>query len=75
MVEHIMKSKQVPEHTQQLYEQCACDVIDRAIDSEFKAGSEALRFLLDTSMEYYKHHSLDPSLRHPLGVNRKLNYY
>lgn len=30
---------------------------------------------MDTSMEYYKHHSLDPLLRHPLGINRKLNYY
>lgn len=75
MVEHVVKSKQLPEHTQQLYEQCVFDVIDRTIDSEFRTGSEALRFLMDTSMEYYKHHSLDPTLRHPLGINRRLNYY
>lgn len=75
MIEHIVRSKQVPEHTQHLYEQCVTDVIDRVIDSEYRWGSEALRYLLDSNMEYYKHHNLDPSLRHPLGLNRKLNYY
>ncbi len=31
MVEQIMRSKQLPEHTQQLYEQCGFDVINRTI--------------------------------------------
>ncbi len=26
-------------------------------------------------MDYYKHNNLDTSLKHPLGFNRKLNYY
>lgn len=31
--ELIMRSKAVPEHTQQLFEQCIYDIIDRVIDS------------------------------------------
>jgi len=58
-----------------LYEQCVFDIIDRVIENEFRVGTEAIRFIMDTSMEYYKHHSPDPSLRYPLGLNRKLNYY
>lgn len=26
-------------------------------------------------MEFYKHNNLDPTLKYPLGMNRKLNYY
>jgi hypothetical protein len=33
ITELIVRSKPVPEHTQQLYEQCAFDLIDRSIDS------------------------------------------
>ena len=58
-----------------MYELCALDIIDRVVESEFRVGTEAIRLIMDTSMEYYKHHSLDPTLRHPLGLNRKLNYY
>lgn len=39
LAEHITRLKAVNEHTQWLSEQCIFDIITRAVNSEFKAGS------------------------------------
>lgn len=75
MAEQVMRSKALPEPLLAFHDQCIYDVIERAVLSEYRVGSEALRCIFDLNMEYYKHNNLDPSLRNPLGLNRKLNYY
>lgn len=52
-----------------------CDVISTSVHSHFKIGTQALRYIFDTSMHYYKQNNLDTSQRQPLGVTRQLNFY
>lgn len=75
MAEQVMRSKAIPEPLLAFHDQCIFDVIERSVHSEYRVGSEALRCIFDLNMEYYKHNNLDTSLRNPLGLNRKLNYY
>lgn len=75
MAEHIMKLKAVSNEIQWMIEQCIYDIISKAVANEFRVGSEALKIIFDNTCDYYKHNNLDPSLKYPLGFNRKLNWY
>lgn len=70
-----MRLKGVNEQIQWMLEQCILDIIARSVANEYRIGSEALKVIFDPSFEYYKHNNLDPSLKYPLGCNRKLNWF
>ena len=70
-----MRLKATNEYNQWMLEQCIYDVITKSASSEFRVGSEALKAIFDCSSDYYKHSNQDPSLKFPLGHNRKLNWY
>ena len=70
-----MRLKATNEHVRHLVEQCILDIINKSISLQFRVGSEALKLIFDASCDYYKHNSLDSSLKFPLGLNRRLNWY
>jgi len=64
-----------PPHTIALIEQCIKDLIGVVVRSQFRIGTQALRFIFDTNTNYYKQNNLDSTNRQPLGATRQLNYY
>lgn len=70
-----MRLKAINEEVRPLVDQCIFDIINKSIAAEFKIGSEALKMIFDSTLDYYKYNNQDPTLKYPLGHNRALNWY